>query len=141
MPLQTFRNLILSRFTILKGIKNYTYSFYNHSIVRFSQFIQYADVGLIIQKVVLQNVLYSLFKATSRSNMGFKCKLCKESGRGLFCFPNVNDGRRSEWLTVCKLPTDSSLEVTRHLRICFRHFNKKDLDYHGVYIKAKPSKI
>ena len=73
--------------------------------------------------------------------MGFKCKLCKEAGRGLFGFPNPNDTRRSEWLTVCNLPSDSSLEVTRHLKLCFRHFHKKDLDYHGIYIKAKSSKI
>ena len=61
-----------------------------------------------------------------------KCIICKNGGKGQFCFPN--DTRREEWLKICDLPTNC---ITKYLRVCFRHFRLEDVAYHGSYIKLQ----
>ena len=55
------------------------------------------------------------------------CCICKSPGtKGYFFFPT--DSRRAEWLDRACLPKESDLTVKiKSLRVCFRHFQAKDL--------------
>ena len=61
------------------------------------------------------------------------CSICKASGlKGYFNFPK--GPRRADYLRIAGLPTDSEV---KGLRVCFRHFQEKDLVVVGNQVRIR----
>ena len=68
------------------------------------------------------------------------CSICKASGpKGYFNFPK--GPQRADYLRIAELPPEPELKVkVSGLRVCFRHFQEKDLVVVGNQVRIRKGK-